>query len=231
MNMLLPLKHLWEWFSVTKNQKALALIGATIAGLAYAGWTVFAHFNPPKKANTYTYEEYVNYLNKLEKNKEAEYARTSEGEVEKRHIIEIEIAAIRAKKADPKSFEDELSKIAELAKGLSNITSDIPSKKLDRAQEALKKGETATAEELFLKSYETGKTQAEAGTKQAAESAYYLGILEARKINYVKSYQYFREAIELQPDNPSYLNAAGGMAHKLGNYIVAEQLLYRSLME
>ena len=58
---------------------------------------------------------------------------------------------------------------------------------------------------------------------------YQLAQLSYGRIDYAAAYQYFKEAADLQPDNPLYLNAAGTIAETVGRYSEAEPLFQRSL--
>ena len=65
--------------------------------------------------------------------------------------------------------------------------------------------------------------------EKAALAAYNLGQLAEGRIDYRSAYQYSKEAADLQPDNPLYLNQAGNIAYTIGRYREAEPLYQRSL--
>jgi tetratricopeptide (TPR) repeat protein len=92
---------------------------------------------------------------------------------------------------------------------------------LEQAQLALQKGETSDAESLIRKVLSGGE-------EKAAEAAYQLGQLAEARVDYRSAYQYYKQAAELQADNPLYLNAAGMIDHTVGRYTEAEPLYQRA---
>ncbi len=89
--------------------------------------------------------------------------------------------------------------------------SDFTPDQLKQAKKALAQGETGNAEALFQKALNQS-------TAQAAEAAYHLGVLAESRIDYLKANEYYAKAVQLQPDNPYYLNALGGLQRTLGLY-------------
>jgi len=95
---------------------------------------------------------------------------------------------------------------------------------LEQARQGLVKGDASTAEMLFR------QVLLLSGNKEkTAEAAYQLGQLAAGRIDYRSAYQYSKQAAELQPDNPLYLNEAGWIAYTVGRYSEAEPLYQRAL--
>jgi tetratricopeptide (TPR) repeat protein len=96
------------------------------------------------------------------------------------------------------------------------------SSQIKQAQEALTRGETANAKKLFSQVL----TQ---GTENAAEAAFQLSQLAYGRVDYQTAYRYLEQAVDLQPNNPNYLYAAGLIAYAMGQYSEAEPLYQRSL--
>ena len=101
--------------------------------------------------------------------------------------------------------------------------------RLKQAQKALARGETGAAENLFQQVLEKSTKEAEKRTAEAAEAAYQLGALAESRIDYGQAERYYRQALQLQPDNPVYLNAAGNLSLTLGHYQKSEKFLQRAL--
>ena len=80
---------------------------------------------------------------------------------------------------------------------------------MEQARKALAQGETGAAEKLVPPGLGERAQSRQRRHRQAAEAAYQLGVLAESRIDYGQADQYYRQAVQLQPDNPGYLNAAG----------------------
>jgi tetratricopeptide (TPR) repeat protein len=108
-----------------------------------------------------------------------------------------------------------------------------------RARRALIRCETSEAETLFKQAVAMGKKMAaeaadskvalEMGNKKAAEASYQLGRLAEIQFNHLLAAQYYHQAVQLQPTNLSYLNAAAEFSYPVGEDNDAEQYLKRVL--
>lgn len=121
-----------------------------------------------------------------------------------------------------KEYEE---KAAAAYKALEGFKEEIGKRSLAKAKEALEKGDTSLAERLFQEVLDRGSIA------QKAEAAFQLGSLAQSRIDYDQADKYYRQAVQLQPDNPLYSVGAGRMAFILGHYDEAEQLLKRALLE
>ncbi len=214
-------RKLWDWLSEEKNQKTLRLIGAGLAALTIACWAVFTHFHRAGEIKL-TPEQYADYLTYKDKQKYAELEKTKEDDP-KRKALEIELAAIQKKLANLETaFKEQEEKLSGASKALEDFKSEFPPDQVKKARQALVKGETGAAEALFQQALAKG-------TSQAAEAAYQLGRLAESRIDYGQAERYYRQAVQLQPDNPMYLTAAGNLSHTLGHYPESEKLLKRAL--
>lgn len=225
------LGRLWKFLSNPDNRATVALLGGAAATLIGGAWALYLHFSKPSLPEgkqtvsgivagrdvvagrdiniinqNYPFEQFENLLEK--RNKEL-LSKIAKADPEQRALLEKELAAIKAKHDDlQKAYEDQKAKLAEAYKALGNLP-DFPPDQLDRARKALAQGETAAAEALFRQALEKGTGQAEKGIKQAAEAAYHLGTLAESRIDFRKAEEYYQKALQLQPDNPTYLHALG----------------------
>jgi len=119
-----------------------------------------------------------------------------------------------------KEFEE---KAAAAYKALEGFKEEIGKRSLAQAKEALEKGDPSLAEQLFQ------EVLAKGSTTQKAEAAYQLGALAESRIDYGQANNYYQQAVQLQPDNPLYMNAAGNLSRTLGHYQESKKFLKRAL--
>ncbi len=226
----------WRWISDPNHQRTLGFIGAFIAALAAGGWQPYVHFSADSKpASTTIYrgitlKEHEESLERREQELREEFTKTSAADKERLALLEKQLAAATAKRENPEaSLADFKVKLAEASQALAKFKGELPEDQLKQAQEALAKGDTAAAEEAFAKVLEQGKAQAAASNEKAAEAAYQLGELAYEHIDYKKAYAYYQEAAKLEPDDPTYLNMVGTLAHEVGRYAEARPFLEEAL--
>ena len=202
------------------HQRTLGFIGAGIAAVAIAGWTVYVHFSAPGGTPIVATgpvtigippEKYAADLIRLVQEFRDELARTHRVDRDKNALLEKQLAADEAK-----------------LQNLEQARSD-DSAKLAEASQALSKGDTAAAEALFIEAHAQGKAQAAPGNEKAADAAFQLGQLAYQRIDYARAYDHYLEAAKLQPDNPEYLNMAGEITHDLGRYAEARTFYEKAL--
>ncbi|MEN8259161.1 MAG: tetratricopeptide repeat protein [Pseudomonadota bacterium] len=170
-----------------------------------------------------TIEEYENVLKSKETEIRDALERLSSADIEKRKVLEKELAIAREKLLNLEvAFEEQKVKLAEASKALEDFQKDFAPKQFKQAQEALSKGDLSIAKNLFQKAYNNGK-------KNAAEAAYFIGILEETNINFFAAQKYLNEAARLEPKEPVYLDAAGRIAYLLGDYEKAEKLFSKAI--
>jgi Flp pilus assembly protein TadD len=251
------LRSVWSWLSKTKNQKTLAIIGGGLAAVIGGAWQVYLHISEKSKepstvtapgggivaggnvsptASTggiavvstapvtigITLEQYEAGLKRKEQETRAELAQASAADKDKIGLLEKELTDVQAKLKNPEAaLKEYKNKLAQAYRALDDLKQEIPLNQLEQAQQALAKGQSGDAEKLFQKVRSQGK-------EKAAEAAYQLAQLAYGRIDYAAAYQYFKEAAELQPDNPLYLNQAGLIAHTVGRYSEAEPLSQRA---
>ena len=235
------LRNIWNWLSIPKNQKTVAFIGSGVVVIAAAFWTVFTFFYKPSPAPTtgihieggvkagrdvtiqqiQTTPEQFDAL--LKKRLKEVMAELPTAEAERRAVLLKELDAIKDKYDNlQKAHEEQQAKLAEAYKALDDFKKDFAPDQVKQAQKALAQGETGNAEALFQKALDQS-------TAQAAEAAYQLGVLAESRINYLKAQEYYAKAVQLQPDNPQYLNALGNLQRTLGLYSEAQPRLEQAL--
>ena len=91
-----------------------------------------------------------------------------------------------------------------------------------QAQAFLADGKLEEAEQLFKQALTNDM-------KNAAANAYSLAEIKVLQLNYPEAKTYYRQAMQLEPDNALYLNGLGVHLVTLGDYAAAEPLFQRSL--
>ena len=242
----------WAWISSSENRATLALLGGAVVTVIGGAWALYIHFsNPPeiKTASTGVQisgkvtagrDVVINNINQnfpqeqfdalLQKRLKEVMAQLPQANPQQRALLEKELAAIKAKYDNlQKSFEDQKAKLAEAYQALNKFKHEVPAEQIKQAQKALARGKTKAAEKLYQQVLTKSTAKAEKRTKEAAAAAYQLGVLAESRIDYRKAGEYYQKAVQLQPDNPEYLNAAGRISYTLGNYRESEKLLNRAL--
>lgn len=135
-----------------------------------------------------------------------------------------ELQAAQKQLENPDQALKEYEKKAAAAyKALEGFKAEIGKRSLAQAKEALEKGDPTLAEQLFQ------EVLAKGSKDQKAEAAYQLGALAESRIDYGQANKCYQLAVQLEPDNPKYLNAAGNLKHTLGQYPESEKFLKRAL--
>jgi tetratricopeptide (TPR) repeat protein len=151
-----------------------------------------------------TREQYEAGLKRKEQDTRAEIAQASAADKDKLALLEKELTDVQTKLNNPEAgLEEYKNKLAQAYRALADLKQEIPHKELKQAQQALAKGETADAENIFQKVLSQGNKE------KAAEAAHQLVQLAYDRIDYTAAYQYSKEAADLQPDTSLYLKAPG----------------------
>lgn len=113
------------------------------------------------------------------------------------------------------SYAEEMACFQQVLETLEQLRGEVGEQAdLERAIDQLQNGDTQTAED-FLASL----------SKQprpfAAQAAYGGGLLAECRVDLQKALALYRQAVEQEPDNPRYLQAAGRVARSLYNYKTA----------
>jgi len=170
-----------------------------------------------------TPEQHDAILKRREQEIRAELAAESAEDKEKIALLKKELADVQAKLRNPDAaLEEYKNKLTQAYRALDDLKQEIPLKQLEQAQQALAKGQSGEAEILFQKVRSQGK-------EKAAEANFQLAQLAESRIDYAAAYRYSKEAADLRPDNPIYLNQAGLIAQRVGRYSEAEPLYNRAL--
>ncbi len=171
-----------------------------------------------------TLEQFKTDLKQKEQAICSELSKTSAAHKEKDELLEIQLANIQNTLKNPLSaFADYKNRLNEAFKVLDDLKNEVSPEQIQQAQVALMKGQTGEAEQAFYLVLTQGKGN-------AAKVAYQLGQLSYGRIDYTSADRYYRQAKQLQPDNPLFLNASASMAEALGHYPEAEPLYQQALM-
>jgi len=105
---------------------------------------------------------------------------------------------------------------------LGRIGARLDPKRVKVARRALAKGQTKEAEKLFREVLEND-------AEYAHEAAYQLGALAENRFDFAAAKDWYFKAVELEPDNPVYLAAAGRLALDFDEIGKAGDLLGKAL--
>ena len=170
-----------------------------------------------------TLAEYEERFKRRERELREEAANTSRADKDRIALLERQLAAAEAAVKSPEQGLEKYNEVlASASRSLGELGLDVPAAQLERARQALARGDTAEAERLFEQALGHDKAH-------AATAAYQLGQLAESRIDYAGAAKHYGEAVKLQPRNPEYLGAAGNMARTLGQYDEAQPLLVQAL--
>ncbi len=171
------------------------------------------------------------YVNKI--GKFAEIAGKEEiiKKVEKEHeatreILSKKIDDLAARIDDTKEKEKIISDkeriIEELRQKLRETEQVLQRRGASEALAQFEKGNYEEAEKLFQKERQNKKAE-------AANAAYYLGNIKFAQLDFKTASQHYLDAVNDEPNNSVYLNAAGYLLFLLADYRASEPLYQRSL--
>ena len=106
-----------------------------------------------------------------------------------------------------------IQKYKELESQLASRTDDMAK----HAKSFLDDGKLEEAEQLFKQALTTD-------LKNAANNAHSLAQIKSLQLNYPEAETYYKQAVQLDPDNALYLNDLGLHLYTLGKYAEAEPL-------
>ena len=170
-----------------------------------------------------TLEQHEAMLKRREQAVRAELAQANGVDKAKVALLEKQLAAAEAKLQNPEQSLAETNRtFAGANNALAKLKGDVPADQLARAKQALQKGDADAAKTLFANVVQSGK-------QHAAEAAFQLGELATNRIDYITAYQYYLESVRLQPENATYLNAAGRINFEMGRYQEALPFFVKAL--
>jgi tetratricopeptide (TPR) repeat protein len=137
------------------------------------------------------------------------------------------------------TYHDLLNRLQYIYRSLNDFKDLFDPDQLFMARMALKRGETGKATALVkrAKLQINQQTAGAAGSQLAAArekrlaagAAFLLGQLAETDFNYFTATQYYQEAVDLQPANLAYLNAAAELSYAFGELHQTEHLLEQVL--
>uniref|UniRef100_UPI0040568F6E tetratricopeptide repeat protein n=1 Tax=Candidatus Electronema sp. TaxID=2698783 RepID=UPI0040568F6E len=149
--------------------------------------------------------------------------RAAGGDEQKLRLLEAQLQAVEAKRADiQKSYEEKLALLKTAEKALDELKGQLPDARIAEAKRRLAKGDTKAAEQIF-------DEVADKEGKAVALAAYQSGELAKGRLDYEKAMRQYKKAVTLEEDNPDYLLSAGEMAWKTGAYNDAQAWLEKLL--
>ena len=160
----------------------------------------------------FTKDRYKAQLEAQEQRTRAEYEQANQAE---RRILEKELAALQAKFSDlQNSYAGKIKLLADATQSLERFKAQFSSNDYDAAQAALFKGDSDLAYKLFAEAELKEKDAIE----RAADAAYQQGKIAEDRIDYVKAYQHYQRAAQLNPTESTYLHIAGDLAGVIALY-------------
>lgn len=168
-----------------------------------------------------TLEKYENGL----KRKEKEVAgRLTKAHSKEKEFLQAQLDTIKQQLLNSKSsYKEHIQDLRERITQLESIRGQVPDKLLDQAQSALAQGDTSEAEKLFKEV----ERLSQGAIRATAEAQYQRCKIEEDNINYREAFPLCKRAVQLVPENTTYLFAAGSLSDTLGHY--AEAIDYYEL--
>ena len=177
----------------------------------------------------YTQTQYEEGLRRRENDLQQEYDvllapsdNRAEAQIEKRVIIERELAVIHDKLSNIEAAYLEIK--ADLTSALKTneeLEGQIPAKQLEAAEKAIELGPEAA--------YEAYNAIVETVGEPIAKAAFQAAELAESAIRYPEALKHYRKAAVLDDQNPLYLNNLAIMYELMGRYADAEPLFVESL--
>ena len=138
-----------------------------------------------------------------------------------------ELSDLYKKQANLEESKEDLEKRFQgVYKALRDLKDMLSPDRVKQIQTALRQGKVEQAEALLVEVAETLPAKA---LEAAAEADYQVGSLAEGRIDYLKAEKYYDKAVQLQPDNPQYLNSLGKLQLTLGHYQEAQPNLEKAL--
>lgn len=147
---------------------------------------------------------------------------------DKQHIRQLEaVKKVLEKKLTnfEETFKEYQTKLAEQTKELEGWRGSVSDESLNKAQQALARGDTQAADQLLAEFADNLKSRRAVEDSKFALAYYQRGELASMRMDYTQALSHYAEAVAIQPDNPKYLRAAGTMARTLGHYEQAKSYL------
>ena len=143
-------------------------------------------------------------------------------------ILRIKVSVLETKLASTeKALKDREAVLKEIKQALENekLKNIAPAEQLKVALNKLDQGDSSDAEAILVNILKRSDQQVRAGS----EAAFMLGKLSYDRVDYRATQKYYEKAIQLAPDNWSYLNEAGNLANELAQYDKAIEYYKKSI--
>ena len=164
-------------------------------------------------------KQFQEMLNELKRNLVVKLRSADPKDKQRIQELEAEKKALAQQLANfTETFKEYQVKLAELAKELESWRGSVPDESLDKAQQALARGDTQAADQLFADLVDNIKRKRDAEDSKLAQAYYQRGGLAKLRIDYGQAMRHYTDAVQAQPNNPTYLRTAGTMARTVGRY-------------
>ncbi|MDH5229587.1 MAG: tetratricopeptide repeat protein [Gammaproteobacteria bacterium] len=127
---------------------------------------------------------------------------------EEKHEIQKRLASVE------KSYKTYVGELEKRIRDLENFRGSVSDDLLNQAKIALSHGDKSHADRLYV----TIQEESIKPILLAAEASYQRGKIAEEDLQFKNAYEQFQKAIQLSPDNPTYLSSAGKLASKIGQY-------------
>jgi tetratricopeptide (TPR) repeat protein len=132
------------------------------------------------------------------------------------------------------AVEDRQSKIDDWVKKYRELEKRLEQKEgqnkiVAKAKKKLNDGDLEGAETLLVQSYESHLEQIEKERKSAASDAFDLAGIKSLKLDYQGAFEYYKKAVEMDPDNSRYLNNFGHQLTIMGDLQTARPYCEKAL--
>ncbi|MCL9777577.1 tetratricopeptide repeat protein [Vibrio methylphosphonaticus] len=186
------------------------------AGGALALFVIVYFFSPATPPVDYlpqkTEQQYQQELTERKKKIEVLLIKSELSERDKLDS-EAELKAIQSAIADVNlSYSVYIKELTDRIRRLDKIANQLPTSLLIDAKAALAKGDKSLADKVFAQIEE----QSESHINAAAEAAYQRGSIASANIELRNALNHFTRAVQLSPDNTTYLYALAGAYMSLG---------------
>ena len=133
-------------------------------------------------------------------------------------------------KITPVPIEDLDSRLRNFAEKYIELTEQPTEDPLaTKAKGKLAAGDIEGAEKLYYESFEKNLKASAKRNEAIASSAYKLGSIKELQLEYKQALGFYNQAVQLNPENTTYLNGFGNILFTLGQFGLAEKIFSKAL--
>jgi hypothetical protein len=166
----------------------------------------------------YTIEQHEARLKQQAEELKASFATQISLSEEQRQARERELKAVQSQLADiRKSYDERIAELQRVGGELTQLKNQLPEEKIKPALDALQKGDTKLADDLFA----TVESAAQGAIDVAAQAAFERGRIAYAEVRWMDARTHFERAAQLAPENKDYAYWAANIAQLTGDYTAA----------